>query len=408
MPLPRFFVRDKCREIHFYEGISVAAIHFYEGISVLAIHFHEGTGVSACGRHGAFRGFQSRLRVLFSRLGIVFFAAVRAAFVFYHYIYTLKTAKIYTLMKKLLFPAIAVAVLSLSTAGCGMSPSKQGEDSLAADSADTAVADTATAAANVPLPTDSVSRHMAKDSTIECNYIVDYPSGSDKLAQGVRKFIAEKLDETYMPRMQTEDGSRNRSEYPAYSGSLAGGRKLVDFYTAGTMRYLQKFREESKDDFGEYEMPPLYQTIKVRKVADEPRYVTYRITDDSYLGGAHGSFCNWNINIAKSTGSPVTYTVDSTRIKALQPLLRKGVLRYVKECGETGATLKTLNNYLLLPDDGLIPLPANTPYIEKDSVCFVYQQYEIACYAMGLVSFNIAVADMQPYLTPAAKALTGK
>ncbi len=311
-------------------------------------------------------------------------------------------------MKKLLFPVFAVAVLSLSTAGCGMSPSHQGEDSLAADSADTAVADTAAAAANVPLPTDSVSRHMAKDSTIEFNLIVDYPSGSDKLAQGVRKFIADRLDATYMPRMQVDDDNANRSEYPAYSGSLDSARKLVDFYTAGTMRYLQKFRDESKDDFGEYEMPPLEQTIKVRKVADEPHYVTYCVTDYSFLGGAHGSFSSWTVNIDKTTGSPVTYTVDSTRIKALQPLLRKGVLRYVRECGETGATLKTLNNYLLLPDDGLIPLPANVPYFEKDSLCFVYQQYEIACYAMGLVSFNISVADMLPYLTPAAKALIGK
>ncbi len=126
------------------------------------------------------------------------------------------------------------------------------------------------------------------------------------------------------------------------------------------------------------------------------------------MGGAHGAYIAYSLNLNKHTCKPVDNPVDSTKLKALQPLLRKGVLEYIKDAGDTETTDATLNNVLTLELNGLIPLPAHAPYVKGDSLCFIYQQYEIAPYAMGLVSFNIAYKDIKPYLTAEGKALFGE
>lgn len=38
-----------------------------------------------------------------------------------------------------------------------------------------------------------------------------------------------------------------------------------------------------------------------------------------------------------------------------------------------------------------IPFPKYEPYYTEDGVCFIYQQYEIACYAAGRPTFTLPV-----------------
>ena len=259
-----------------------------------------------------------------------------------------------------------------------------------------------------PVPTldvDSVVAHMTKDSTVECKFYVDYPVGDDSLALGVRDFIARELASTYIGR-QTDDKAA-LAKYPVYKGSLASGKKLVDFYAKGTMRYLMAERKET-ESYCSGDIPPLYETVKINKWKETPGYVTYGVSNECYLGGAHGSYSFYYVNISKHTFKPVDKTVDASRVKELQPLLRKGVLWYFRECGETGVTKANLNDYLILPDNGLIPLPVCNPWVENDSLDFVYQQYEIAPYAAGLVSFKVALKDIKPYLTKEAKDMLGE
>ena len=63
-----------------------------------------------------------------------------------------------------------------------------------------------------------------------------------------------------------------------------------------------------------------------------------------------------------------------------------------------------LKEHLQLEGD-LIPLPAWTPYPTADGLCFVYQQYEIASYADGMPAFTLPFDEVQPYLTPEARAI---
>ncbi len=300
-------------------------------------------------------------------------------------------------MKILKLSFLLLTVIAFGTTGCKQKAPSQATDSIAKD---TIVAEVKT------LPIDSLKYSEAtSDSTIESRLCVDFPLGEDSLALGVKNFIARELAKLYIPQKSGED--KYLRKYPVYKGSVLKGQQMVNFYGKGA---LQFFAESQKDmiDFNEGNMedkPHFLEDIKIRKREETPKYVLYSISDESYEGGAHGSYSFYYVNISKLTNKPVDQTVDSTRVKELQPILRKGVLWYLKECGEKTATEKNLKNFLMLPENGLIPLPAQTPWLQKDSLHFVYQQYEIACYAMGLVSFNVAYKDIEPYLTKEAKAL---
>lgn len=305
-------------------------------------------------------------------------------------------------MRKMQFAALLALAASFCATGCNApsgNDSKQDSDSV---SADTIVSETKVFAV------DSIGYHEKKDSTLECAISVDYPRGEDSLAVGVKNFIARELAAVYMPRERIDEEAILR-KYPVYKGSVANGRQVVDYYGKGTMQYLGDCRKETEEFFVNMDdIPLLYQQVKIRKREETPTYVTYGVSDERNMGGAHGSYNFYYVNISKRTCRPVDNTVDSTRIRDIQPLLCKGILWYLEQCGVTDVTDSTLRDYIILPENGVVPLPAHTPWLENDSLNFVYQQYEIASYAMGPIGFNIAVKDIMPYVTDELKEILGR
>lgn len=289
-------------------------------------------------------------------------------------------------MKRLRLAAAAVVAVALACAtGCRPTPSGSAGNEFAVD---------------------SIGFSAAKDSGITCTIAVDYPQGDDSLAVGVRSFIARELAALYLPVNNAVD-SAELAQYPVYSGSTADGQQLVDHYGNGVMRYLCDMRQELKAErlSDEYPLPPMSQKTTVSLAQTTPAYLTYRIVDDSYLGGAHPSHTAYSTNISRRTHRPVDHMVDAAKLSSMQPLLRQHVLQCLKESGVEGVTDATLAAYLILPDDGQVPLPVHSPWLEGDSLHFVYQQYEIASYAVGVIGFAVAVKDMKPYLAPEAAQL---
>lgn len=303
-------------------------------------------------------------------------------------------------MKKLQMLVAGAIAVSFCATGCKMSSQKPVADS------DSVCVDTIAVDSVKPLTldVDSIGYLKKAGSSLECSLSVDYPRGDDSLALGVREFIASELAANYVPYDMTED-KKELSKYPVYKGSLDSGKKLVDHYGAGTTGFLADYWKEMAESFtNSEEVPPVYQKLSIKKTEETSTFVTYCVTDERNMGGAHGSYTFYYVNISKLTFKQVK-TIDAKHTRALQPLLRKGALKYLRLCGETSASDSTLNSFLILPEDGIIPLPVHTPWFAKDSLNFVYQQYEIAPYAMGPVSFNIAVKDIKKYLTKDAKAL---
>ncbi len=296
-------------------------------------------------------------------------------------------------MKRLHFAAIALAA-GLTLCGTACKPSASGRS---ADTADSTAQDT--------FATDSVAFTYDKADGIKCTIGVDYPQGNDSLAEGTKQFIARELAALYLPYNDTDD-AESQSDYPLYKGNTTDGRPLVDHYGNGTVRFLTEARKQLEEArLEKHDMPTLSQITKISLEEVKPAYITYRISSDSYLGGAHHSYTAYCRNISRKTNRPVDCMIDTAKLRDMQPLLRKNVLRCVKASGVEGVTDATLDNYIILPDDGLVPLPVCTPWIEGDSLKFVYQPYEIASYAVGTISFGIAAKDIKPFLGKEAAGL---
>lgn len=288
------------------------------------------------------------------------------------------------------FGALLLAVATLSSASCKSTTKTSGETSAAEAQSDTLV--------TAPPFTFATSQ----DSTISCSYEVDYPRQTDSLAVGVKQFIAKELATVYTPYNNEEDAAKN---YPLFRGDLQKCDDLVKHYAEGTKSYFITQQKEILKEGTENGWRPHFTcNVKIKKSAETSTYVSYTTSAEVYLGGAHGSFSTRETNISKRTCRPLAQTVDTTKVMAMQPLLRKGVISYLKDAGCENVE-KDYKSMLFLPEDGHIPLPACTPSLTKDGVSFVYQQYEIASYAVGLVSFTIPYSDILPYLCNEAKAL---
>ncbi len=304
-------------------------------------------------------------------------------------------------MKKLQVSAMAIALFSLCLAGCKMAQSNPNAQNASSESSQQM---------NIcELPIDSISYSNNTEKTgLKCKITVDYPKSDDSLSLGIKTFIINELAALYLPLENSEDEVET-SKYPIYSGNIDNGKQIVDYYGNGTMRYMSGIQEEMKKSYdANQQMPPITQEIRIKLKDITPTYITYSITDEYYLGGAHRSYTSYLKNISKKSFKPANNLVDSTKLVALQPILRKQILQCLKTSGIESVTDKTMENYLILPDDGNVPLPAHAPWLQNDSLCFEYQPYEIASYAVGAIRFKIALKNLKPYLTKEAHDLMGE
>ena len=113
------------------------------------------------------------------------------------------------------------------------------------------------------------------------------------------------------------------------------------------------------------------------------RLLLYHLGTYSYMaGGAHGIYANNYVNFDLKTEKAVALQdiIDDT------DLLRDVTFKAIKEA----------YNYdkddLFIPDNGLLPLPKDF-YIEGSALHVVYQVYEIASYAQGMID-----APIYPYM----------
>ena len=253
-------------------------------------------------------------------------------------------------------------------------------------------------AADSAFMTTVIERADSADSALQCKIRADYPTGHDTLSLAVRRFVCAQLASNYLPQMNCPDSAE---AYPLYAGSTGKGGDVVDYYVGGTLSFLKGQAAEMLR-YGSRQ--PMSYDLSVTLSADTVNYLSYEVKSYAYLGGAHGSAADYTVNIAKPSGNVLSQTVDTLKVKALQPVLRKGVLGYLRGNGADYINEHNLTEYLFV-SDGIIPLPAHAPYLAADGVHFVYQQYEIGPYAMGMVSFTVPYDEIKPYLTEEALRL---
>lgn len=299
-------------------------------------------------------------------------------------------------MKKQHLSLITLALVASIMMGCKASSTKAqaANDIKEAQAADTLVVNT-----------DSCILQEGK--IVQCAISVDYPTEPNELSKSIRAILNEELANLYLGSMNGDEIEKQES----YKGDLANGNLVIEKYCKDNFAYLKSQMKDLKEADPRANANMSYD-IRLNKEAETDSYVTYHCLSYAYLAGAHGSTFERSFNIVKATGKKLSQVVDTARVKDLQPILRKGVLSYLNQQSgnesqtenEEQITDAQLNDYLFI-ENGIIPLPSSSPYLAKDGVHFIYQQYEIGPYAMGLVSFTVPLEKIKPYLTGEALKL---
>lgn len=305
-------------------------------------------------------------------------------------------------MKKKHLSLITLALVASIMMGCKASSTKAqaANDIKEAKAADTLVVNT-----------DSCILQEGK--IVQCAISVDYPTEPNELSKNIRAILNEELASLYLGSMNGDEIEKQEN----YKGDLANGNLVIEKYCKDNFAYLKSQMKDLKEADPRANANMSYD-IRLNKEAETDSYVTYHCLSYAYLAGAHGSTFERSFNIVKATGKKLSQVVDTARVKDLQPILRKGVLSYLnqqsgneslteneeKTENEEQITNAQLNDYLFI-ENGIIPLPSSSPYLAKDGVHFIYQQYEIGPYAMGLVSFTVPLEKIKPYMTGEALKL---
>lgn len=140
----------------------------------------------------------------------------------------------------------------------------------------------------------------------------------------------------------------------------------------------------------------------IKMVEENDRYVSYYGDTWEYNGGAHGATYMNGATFSKATGERFT----TRMFKDAEPL--PGMIwealkeQYFNPLLEgTGITAEEAV-YAEVAES--LPMPDSDPWIQNDTVRFIYQDYEIAAHALGLPECGIPYADLKDCLTDAGKA----
>ncbi len=243
---------------------------------------------------------------------------------------------------------------------------------------------------------------------------VDMPVSTDGPAGEIRKGIIDIMDSQMSTVALYEDGRL----FPKYDGDLSKTIPMIRYYLrsagdaikaradadfeerAGYIREDKDLTEEQKkeyiDDFPGYEY-----NFQLTKEYEAKNYVVFLSEDYVFTGGAHGGVTGQgSVTFDKRSGQRFSNFIKPGSLDAMQGLLVKGLVDYFAD--EEGTVNKdNLFDYLFL-EGTTIPFPAWTPAPTRDGLCFTYQQYEIAAYAVGMPSFTIPYSEVKPFLTAEA------
>lgn len=246
------------------------------------------------------------------------------------------------------------------------------------------------------------------------------PVAKDSVSQVIRDSLVNIIGNS----IRSYQGSQMEDSKPLiakYSGDEKDAKSMLDYYSKAVSKLLNSQAKEDYDERVKYweedttlteeqrkefkeGVTPWDYSMDVTKTSEDSTFVVFNDTEYAYIGGAHGGVFGWGgITFRFSDGSIVKDFLKDNVLKDMQPLLKKGLKEYFNEnADEKIKTDQQLMEQLMLPEEskGLIPLPAWTPSPDEKGkgLVFTYQQYEIACYAVGMPSFVLTWEELKPFL----------
>ncbi len=288
-------------------------------------------------------------------------------------------------MKKILLSAFIAATLTLS---CGNKATTNNTQNNGVDSVDTTEAVDEKSESIERLSTDSVTFNQDGKRT-RVDVKVEYPtSGSDALKNILCEYISEQLGGTY-------------------KGDVNDVKAMVKYYGKQAFNNLNKERIENEDNADAFYERDFY----VNKIYETNTFVTFSSQNYVMTGGVHGGTTSIATTFRKSDGRRFgSDMLRNTSSEGFCNILKEGFRQYFTEM-----TGKTMNDEELQEQIitgaaiEALPLPVTPPYLTDKGVTFIYQQYELVCYAAGMPGFTIPYSKIRPYLTQTVlKMVEGK
>ena len=227
----------------------------------------------------------------------------------------------------------------------------------------------------IPVQLDSVVAAGPGEISISAEFPVDTVSA---LSKAVGEYVSEALG-----------GS--------WEGSCVNFHGMLEHYVSAlSATYSDMFKDLPADQ------ARCLDETSVVKLAENDKYVTYFVTHDLYLGGAHGSQMLDGVTFRKCDGRRIGWDVFTGQYDDnFAALVKNGLKEYWQISSD-----KELRSYFLDENDFYsVPLPECAPLFTEDGVRFVYNEYEIAAYASGRPAFTVPYSEIGDYMMVTARRL---
>lgn len=186
----------------------------------------------------------------------------------------------------------------------------------------------------------------------------------------------------------------------SYESNLDNGNKMIDFYASS---FMKDMKENVIPDLPKIDDMNCYKSVKITKLYETDSYITYIYTQEGYSGGAHGWYILQGQTFRKTDGRRIDFDIFREELNDnLAQLVRDNIYSQYFD-----SDTEQIENGLTIENSDYFPLPLTAPIFMEDGVEFIYQQYEISCYAAGLPACVISYDLIEPFLTQSGKALIG-
>lgn len=184
----------------------------------------------------------------------------------------------------------------------------------------------------------------------------------------------------------------------SFPGQVNEGHSMLAYYSRKKM-----------DSFKEFGMPDAKDTIicswdaHFKRKFENEQWITYGYDYYEYTGGAHGMSYNGGCSFRKTDGRRLDWGMfDQDKMDALRKMIRTDLQVNFFKFKSSDELDQTLLNQ---EDRYFFPLPATPPLFIKDSILFVYQEYEIVPYCYGMPTCAIAFTQLDSVLSTTGKSL---
>ena len=239
---------------------------------------------------------------------------------------------------------------------------------------------------------------------------VDFPAEDDSsaVAQAVLAWLCDEVRSRCFPSFE---GERIDSAFAVDTDNPELDTFADNVVTTYGRKGLQRLGNELREMANEGYEGFFGNNLAIELAEQTENYLTFTLEHDVYMGGAHGGQYHEGRSFRTSDGKAFTWKHFKTDMKPeLIALLKKGLMAYFNEGADEPITTEAaLFEMLLLYDDpdtpeneleyGL-PLPATDPWLTRDGVVFIYQEYEIAPYAFGRPSVTLPYSAVADFITP--------